>query len=77
MSDILEFLKQWPFEKAIFTVLLFAVIVIFLSSLGISVSSLIAELSIIGVAFSLAIQDFLSNVFGGIQTLYRPRLVRK
>ena len=49
--------------------LLFTTVIIVLSSLGISVSSLIAALSVIGVAFSLAIQDFLSNVFGGIQII--------
>ena len=49
--------------------LLFTAVIIVLSSLGISVSSLIAALSVIGVAFSLAIQDFLSNVFGGIQII--------
>ncbi|MBR5139514.1 MAG: mechanosensitive ion channel [Clostridia bacterium] len=47
--------------------LLFTVVTIVLSSIGISVSSLVAAISIVGVAFSLAIQDFLSNVFGGIQ----------
>lgn len=49
--------------------LLFTVFVIVLSSLGLSVSSLVATLSIVGVAFSLAIQGFLSNVFGGIQII--------
>ena len=49
--------------------LLFIAVTIVLSSLGISVSSLVAALSIVGVAFSLAIQDFLSNVFGGIQII--------
>lgn len=49
--------------------LLFTAIIIVLSSLGISVSSLVATLSVIGVAFSLAIQGFLSNVFGGIQII--------
>ena len=47
--------------------LLFVAVIIALGNLGVSVSSLVATLSIIGVAFSLAIQDFLSNVFGGIQ----------
>lgn len=47
----------------------FPAIIITLSSLGISVSSLIATLSVIGVAFSLAIQGFLGNVFGGIQII--------
>ena len=45
----------------------FTAIIIVLGSMGVSVSSLIAALSVIGVAFSLAIQGFLSNVFGGIQ----------
>ena len=49
--------------------LLFTTIVICLSSLGISVSSLVATLSVVGVALSLAIQGFLSNVFGGIQVV--------
>lgn len=49
--------------------LLFTAVIIVLSFLGISVSSLIAALSIIGVACSLAVQDFLSNVFGGIQII--------
>ncbi len=54
---------------AIKAFLLFTVVIIILSSLGISVSSLIAALSVIGVALSLAIQDFLSNVFGGLQII--------
>ena len=49
--------------------LLFIAVIIVLSSLGISVSSLIAMLSIIGVALSLAVQGFLGNVFGGIQII--------
>ena len=49
--------------------LLFTAVIIVLSSFGISVSSLVATLSIVGVALSLAIQDFLSNVFGGIQII--------
>ena len=54
---------------AIKVFLLFTIVIMVLSNLGISVSSLIAALSVIGVAFSLAIQDFLSNVFGGIQII--------
>lgn len=50
-------------------VMLFVAMVIILSSMGLSVSSLVATLSIVGVAFSLAIQGFLSNVFGGIQII--------
>ena len=110
MNVVLDYLKQFPVNKAIFTVclvaicllaiklilvlfdkamkrsklddlackilrtivkafLLFTAVIIVLSSMGISVSSLIAAFSVIGVAFSLAIQGFLSNVFGGIQII--------
>ena len=44
-------------------------VIIVLSSIGVSVSSLVAALSVVGVAFSLAIQGFLSNAFGGIQII--------
>ncbi len=54
---------------AVKTILLFVALIIVLGSLGISVSSLVAALSVVGVAFSLAIQGFLSNVFGGIQII--------
>lgn len=54
---------------AIKALLLFVAVIIVLGSLGISVSSLVAALSVVGVAFSLAIQGFLSNVFGGIQII--------
>jgi small conductance mechanosensitive channel len=54
---------------AIKVVLLFTSVIIVLSRLGISVSSLVATLSVVGVAISLAIQGFLSNVFGGIQII--------
>ena len=108
MDAVLDYIKQLPFEKAIFTILLaaicllavkiilkifdkfmkkskidtlvskllritikifllFTAVTIVLSYLGISVTSMVAALSIVGVAFSLAIQDFLGNVFGGIQ----------
>ena len=50
-------------------VLLFVGLMIVLPSLGISVTSLVATLSVVGVAFSLAIQGFLTNVFGGIQII--------
>ena len=49
--------------------LLFLSCMIVLSSMGISVTSFIAAFSVIGVAFSLAIQGFLSNVFGGVQII--------
>ena len=54
---------------AVKALLLFVAVIIVLGSLGVTVSSLIATLSVVGVAFSLAIQGFLSNVFGGIQII--------
>lgn len=54
---------------AVKILLLFVSVIIVLGSLGISVSSLVAALSVVGVAFSLAIQGFLSNAFGGIQII--------
>lgn len=50
-------------------ILMFISVIIILGSLGVSVSSLIATLSVVGVALSLAIQGFLSNVFGGLQII--------
>lgn len=52
---------------AVKALLLFLGVIIVLSSLGISVTSLVAVLSVAGVALSLSVQGFLSNVFGGIQ----------
>ena len=43
--------------------------IIVLSCLGIEVTSLVAVLSVIGLAFSLALQNFLSNMAGGMQLL--------
>lgn len=50
-------------------VLLFLGVLIVLSYLGIPVTSLIAAMSIVGVALSLGIQNFLSNVVGGFQLI--------
>ena len=50
-------------------VLLFVTVMIVAASLGINVSSLLAVLSIAGVAVSLAIQDILSNFFSGVVLL--------
>ncbi len=49
--------------------LLFVIIMIVAGSLGINVSSLLAVLSIAGVAVSLSIQDILSNFFSGVVLL--------
>lgn len=54
---------------AVKVVILFISVIIVLGSLGISVSSLVAALSVVGVSVSLAVQGFLSNVFGGIQII--------
>ena len=54
---------------AVKAVLLFMGVIIVLKSLGVDTTSLVAALSVVGVAFSLAIQGFLSNVFGGIQII--------
>lgn len=49
--------------------LLFVAVMIVAASFGINVSSLLAVLSIAGVAVSLAIQDILSNFFSGVVLL--------
>ena len=43
--------------------------IIVLGCLGIEVTSLVAVLSVVGLAFSLALQNFLSSVAGGMQLL--------
>lgn len=48
-------------------VLLFIGVIIVMGSLGIPVTSLVALLSVAGLAVSLAVQNFLSNVAGGLQ----------
>lgn len=50
-------------------VLLFLTVLIVAGFLGIPVTSLIAVLSVFGLAISLAVQNSLSNVAGGIQLL--------
>ena len=72
-----KFIKKSKMDKIVSKILriilkaflLFTIAIIVLSNLGVSVSSLVATLSIVGVAFSLAIQGFLSNVFGGLQII--------
>ena len=44
-------------------------VIIVLDRLRVEVTSLIAVLSVVGLAFSLALQNFLSNVAGGMQLL--------
>ena len=50
-------------------VLLFLTVLIVAKALGIDVTSLIALLSVFGLAVSLAVQNSMSNVAGGIQVL--------
>jgi len=50
-------------------VLYFIAILIILSTLGVNVTSLVALLSVAGLAVSLALQNTLSNLAGGIQLL--------
>lgn len=47
----------------------FVAVIVVMDCLDIPVTSLIAVLSVIGLAFSLALQNFLSNVAGGLQLL--------
>ena len=47
----------------------FVAAIIVLGGLGIEVTSLVAVLSVVGLAFSLALQNFLSHVAGGMQLL--------
>ena len=50
-------------------VLWFVAAIIVLECLDIKATSLVAVLSVVGLAFSLALQNFLSNVAGGMQLL--------
>lgn len=50
-------------------ILYFIAILIILSTLGVDVTSLVALLSVAGLAVSLALQNTLSNLAGGIQLL--------
>lgn len=47
----------------------FVATIIVLRCLGIDVTALVAVLSVVGLAFSLALQNFLSNMAGGMQLL--------
>ena len=47
----------------------FVAVIIVLECLNIKATSLVAVLSVVGLAFSLALQNFLSNMAGGMQLL--------
>lgn len=58
------------FLKTVFKILLVAIVILIAaSSLGVDVTSLIAVLSVASLAVSLAVQDSLANVAGGIMVL--------
>lgn len=54
---------------AVKILLLFVGVIIVMSCLGIPVTSLVAVLSVCGLAISLAVQNFMGNVAGGIQII--------
>lgn len=56
-------------RTAVKAVLLFITVLMVAKALGIDVTSLIALLSVFGLAVSLAVQNSMSNVAGGIQVL--------
>ena len=77
MAVVTRLLEKSKLERSLHTfirtslkaILLFVAILIVASTLGIDVTSLIAVLSVFGLAVSLAVQNSLSNVAGGIQVL--------
>ena len=56
-------------RSTIKALLLFLVLLMVMGCLGIPVTSLVAVLSVAGLAISLSIQNFLNNVAGGFQLL--------
>lgn len=56
-------------RAAVKVLLYFLLVITVMSHLGIPVTSLIAAMSVIGVALSLGVQNFLTNVVGGLQML--------
>ena len=56
-------------HSVIKVIIYFVAILIVLSTLGVDVTSLVALLSVAGLAISLALQNTLSNLAGGIQLL--------
>lgn len=72
-----KLLDRTPWDKTIKRLLmavvkialLFIGVIIVMGCLGIPVTSLVAVLSVLGLAVSLAVQNFLSNVAGGVQIM--------
>ena len=77
MKIVTRFLEKSKLERSLHTfirtaikvILLFLTVLIVAQALGINVTSLIALLSVFGLAVSLAVQNSMSNVAGGIQVL--------
>ena len=77
MKIVTRFLERSKLERSLHTfirtaikvILLFLTVLIVAQALGINVTSLIALLSVFGLAVSLAVQNSMSNVAGGIQVL--------
>lgn len=77
MRIVTRFLENSKLERSLHTfirtavkvVLLFLTVLIVVKALGVDVTSLIALLSVFGLAVSLAVQNSMSNVAGGIQVL--------
>ena len=77
MRIVTRFLEKSKLERSLHTfirtavkvVLLFLTVLMVAKTLGIDVTSLIALLSVFGLAVSLAVQNSMSNVAGGIQLL--------
>lgn len=68
-SRLLEPSLKSFFNSATKTVLWAIAVIIIASALGINITSLVALLSVAGVALSLALQGLLANVFSGILIL--------
>lgn len=78
MAALNRFLKRSRLERSLHTVikslahmaLIFVSILIVADAMGIPVTSLLAVLSIVGLALSLAVQGVLSNLAGGMMLLW-------
>ena len=67
-SHSLEALRS-PIRSAVRTALWLLLVLVVLGSLGVELTSIIALISVAGLAVSLALQNTLSNVAGGIMVL--------
>ncbi len=57
--------------KSLFTVAVYVALgLVFLASLGVDISGIVTLVSVFSLALSLAVQDILANIFGGMTLLY-------